>query len=56
MTWSDLWLTLGDLDIEHVKILCETNFLVENFFGTLKICGGDLDPEPEKQFSENISG
>jgi len=46
------WVTLDDLDLEPVKISCEKNFWSKFFLGSLKIFGGDLDPEPEKNFSE----
>jgi len=47
MTLSDLWMTLGDLDLDSEKILGEKNFWLKTIFWDLENFSGVGDPEPE---------
>jgi len=57
MTLGDLWMTLGDLDLDSEKILYEKNFWLKNIFWDFENFWGwvtldDLDLEPVKILCE----
>jgi len=51
MTLGDLWMTLGDLDLDSEKILCEKNFWLKIISWDLENFLGVGDPEPEKNLT-----
>jgi len=51
MTLGDLWMTLGDLDLDSEKNLCEKKFWLKNIFWDFENFWGVGDPEPEIFFS-----
>jgi len=50
------WVTLDDLDLEPVKILCEKIFCRKVFWDFENFWGVTLTLNPEKIYSETISG
>jgi len=51
MSIYDLWVTLGDLDLDSEKNLREKKFWLKNIFWDFENFSGVGDPEPEIFFS-----